>query len=68
MESELGCPVCRAGAHTIDIPEVGVSLMSHVIVRRCPACATYWLETERYLAAVSDDEARREAPDVLAAG
>jgi hypothetical protein len=35
------------------------------MVRRCPAYATYWLETERYLAAVSDEQAPRDAPDLF---
>jgi hypothetical protein len=43
---------------------VGLSLVGHGIVRRCPSCSTLWLETERLAHPVSREEAAREAPDV----
>ena len=47
------------------MPTVGISIERHVIVLRCPICSTCWLETERSAYPVSDEEAMREAPEVI---
>lgn len=65
MVNDLGCDVCRAQVLRGELPEVGRSMVGHVIVRRCAVCSTYWLETERLAYPVSEEEAMREAPDVV---
>jgi hypothetical protein len=61
---EPGCEHCRAAVLRGELPMVGRSLVGRVIVRRCPSCATFWLETERLAYPVGREEAAREAPDV----
>ena len=60
----LGCGHCREAVLRAALPMVGRSLVGHVIVRRCPRCSTFWLETERLAYPVRRDQAAREAPDV----
>jgi hypothetical protein len=61
---DLGCGHCRQAVLSGELPMVGRSLVGHVIVRRCPECSTFWLETERLAYPVSRAEAACVAPDV----
>jgi hypothetical protein len=60
----VGCGHCRVEVLRGALPIVGLSLVGHVIVRRCPTCSTFWLETERLAYPVTREDVVREAPDV----
>jgi len=64
---EQGCTVCRnlweCGQQP---PELEDSIGQHAKLHHCKICGAYWIQTERYAAQISEQEAREQFPTTFA--
>lgn len=61
-----GCAICRQQWETgRPPPELAVNYKLHGRLHRCPACGTYWEQSERYADVLTEDAAKQRYPEAF---